>query len=407
MSTWKSPRDGRRGVALVVTVVVLAIVSSIVAEFSYRSTVDLASAVAARDELRAHYLAKGGIDLARLLVKVQQAVFDKNRQLIGDIQLTQFAPYLATAFGSGGGGREVIAGLLGLPEDAAASLKGVGLPGGSFDLEIASEDGRINLNCAGGALPTPAAQAQVAQLLTTLFAPVRYNVLFEEPNADGQLTSRAEQVRAIIDYIDGDTALYEGGSAPEDYGYQSQRDPYQPRNNRFDTLDELRMVRGVDDDFMAAFGDSLGVWGDCKIQLGGASPALIASLLRAAAKRPEDLRDERNLLRLADAVVESREFMGGVVDLQSFINIAKRPLVSFTSSTNSSGTPIVGIELDPKRLEELATIGPRRIYRIEAVGQSGKVHKRIRAVFDTQKFNQNAVDPLAERQGAWIYWREE
>ena len=49
---------------------------SLVSEFTYGTTVDAAQAANARDELRAHYLARSAVSLSRLLIKIQQRYID-------------------------------------------------------------------------------------------------------------------------------------------------------------------------------------------------------------------------------------------------------------------------------------------------------------------------------------------
>ena len=68
--------------------------------------------------------------------------------------------------------------------------------------------------------------------------------------------------------------------------------------------------------------------------------------------------------------------------------------------------PVQGVELDDKKLNEIAKAGRRRIYRVVAAGQVGRVEKRIIGVFDSDMTNQNPRDP-AYAKGAWVYWREE
>ena len=58
-----------RGVAMLVVLTWLALMISLVSEFTYGTTVDAAQAANARDELRAHYLARSAVNLARLLKK--------------------------------------------------------------------------------------------------------------------------------------------------------------------------------------------------------------------------------------------------------------------------------------------------------------------------------------------------
>src|SRR5207253_4234898 len=157
-------------------------------------------------------------------------------------------------------------------------IKGIGLAGDiETDLNITSDDGRINVNCGGG-FSSPNAQNQqwLALSLYALFYPPPYNRLFETADVNGQYTTRDELVRAIIDWSDGDDrafdlsqvpglqALGSTGGAAEDYRYDARSDAYRAHNNYFDTIDELYMVKGWNDDFMATFGPTLTAYGGCK-----------------------------------------------------------------------------------------------------------------------------------------------
>ena len=68
------PRD--RGVALLIVITWLALMIALVGEFTFGTTVDAAEAANARDELRAHYMARSSINLARLLIKIQSKFID-------------------------------------------------------------------------------------------------------------------------------------------------------------------------------------------------------------------------------------------------------------------------------------------------------------------------------------------
>src|SRR4051794_14338371 len=73
----RAPLDRReRGVAMLVVLTWLALMISLVSEFTYGTTVDAAQAANARDELRAHYLARSSVNLSRLLIKIQQRFID-------------------------------------------------------------------------------------------------------------------------------------------------------------------------------------------------------------------------------------------------------------------------------------------------------------------------------------------
>ena len=121
------------GFALLVVTVTVAFLGAVVSEFGYNARIEYESAANARDSLRAEYLARSGINLSRILIKVQMSVIDKlNAQLGGtDFQVSDFAPFLLGAFGGSDEEKKEMGGALG----AGGSLKGISLgKGGTFDV---------------------------------------------------------------------------------------------------------------------------------------------------------------------------------------------------------------------------------------------------------------------------------
>ena len=58
--------------AFLITIASLSLLIALVAQFTYGTTVDAAQAANARDEVRAHYLARSAVSLSRLLIKIQR-----------------------------------------------------------------------------------------------------------------------------------------------------------------------------------------------------------------------------------------------------------------------------------------------------------------------------------------------
>jgi len=81
---------GHRGVALILVLTTIAILTSVGVDFSYSSRVSLKLAENLRDETRAYYLARSGVNLARLLLHFQKQV---------DAMGGQLASGLASIFG--------------------------------------------------------------------------------------------------------------------------------------------------------------------------------------------------------------------------------------------------------------------------------------------------------------------
>ncbi len=167
-------RRRQAGIALIVVTVTIAVLGAVVGDFSFNARVDLEAAANARDTLRAEYLARSGMQLSRLLIKVQQSVLDKNRQFVGDIQIADFAPYLMKAFGGESDERAGLGALLGID---VSQMKGLGVgKNATFDVTMTSDDGRINLNCGGGLNPNQQQAQALYGLLSALFWPPRSTI---------------------------------------------------------------------------------------------------------------------------------------------------------------------------------------------------------------------------------------
>jgi general secretion pathway protein K len=390
----------------------------ITAEFAYNTDVDHASAANARDDMRAYFLARSGMNLSRLVIKVQKDVFDKYRKYLGDVQLADYLPMLTGIFGGSKDEVKSFAEMLGGID--ADNIKGLGLAEGEFDIAVTTDDGKINMNCANGSTTT---QKQLELMLTAMVMPPVLDRVFEERDGDGQFTDRPTFVKALIDFADRDTAGYGTSGQPEDYGYESMPEPYRAHDNYLDSIDELALVRGMDERRWALFGNAFTVYGGCKVNVAAANDLnVIMSLLYQSAKDPNDpvLRDIPNKLwPLAARVAQARSLGIMFDDLNSFADFVKDPdaalgdLAGKLSGTTGSSTPstpngqkMQGLELDRGKLAQVARAGGRRTYRVVVTSKIGKVEKKIIGVWDTDTQNQNARDPAYAR-GTWVYWREE
>src|SRR5438552_7643992 len=85
LMTRKQSRSSR-GVALVLVLTTVAILTSIGVDFSYSSRVSLKLAENLRDETRAYYMARSAVNLSRLLLHFQKQVDALGGQLTGAIQ---------------------------------------------------------------------------------------------------------------------------------------------------------------------------------------------------------------------------------------------------------------------------------------------------------------------------------
>jgi general secretion pathway protein K len=415
----------RRGVALIAVSAILTILTVTTMQFRYDTNVDYASAANARDAMRAEFLARSIMNMSTLAIRVQTQILDKARRQLAqfglpDVQIGDFMSMLEVPMC---GSKDELAGMASLASVDSGGIKGLGIDYGQCHVEsFTAEDGKINVNCANAA---PATANRVAAELTALVSSPAYDRMFEERDGDGQFTDRQTFVKAIMDWVDRDEAMFGTSGAAEDYGYEALKQPYHAKNNYIDSVDELQMVRGMDDKRWALFGPELTVYGECKINVSATqSPLQMMALLVQAAKDPNDpvLQNPVKLFLLAQRVAQARSFGAPFDSLQTFTNFVQDPDAALglklgaqgqPGGVNAMGMPSVdGLVLDPKKLGDVATVGPRRIYRVVAAAQVGRVEKRITGVFDVKHQNQNRRDTApgvssSPSTGAWVYWRVE
>ena len=437
MKRRRAPTRRERGVALILVIVAIMITTLIFEEFKTRTTYDKYGADNARDHMRAEMLARSSMNLSELLIRLQQVLDNPDvKQQIGEVQLTDWADMFMSAFG---GTAQEVADTTGLAGDDA---KGFGAEIGSFGVTITSDDGRINLNCANSRREH---KQLVYTLLDALYYFPAFDPLFQDPDADGWRRDRRLQTQAIVDYIDEDRtqavpAEEPPSTAGEDYGYESIKDSYKAKNDYLDTLDEAKLIRGIDDRFWTIFGPSLTVYGGCQLNIKSLKdPRIIAAILYLTAKNREDpvIRDGNRLWYHALAVSYARENGYPFADVNAFVEFVKDPeaqlgqgLAGMLGGAAGSGgdaaasaTPVpvqipgvppgtdLGLELDPAQVGKVLRAGPQRTYRVEAWGQVDRhvvlgppLMTKLTAVWDMGNVNSNQRSTDAKaRNGAWVY----
>ncbi|HSZ83253.1 MAG TPA: hypothetical protein VLA14_13280 [Polyangia bacterium] len=462
MKPARAKRNEQRGVALLLVLTWIALMVALVGQFTYGTNVDAAQAANARDELRAHYLAKSSVNLARMLIKIQKQFVDPIMGQAQKLMSSAMGGGSSGAAGAGGanagaapmglgfslrvtdyagplmgffsGSKDEVAGLGSLVGIDTNGVKGLGLKSGTFDAEITPEDAKIDINCGGGnalSLDNKKRQDTVYRLLNGLMYSRRFDRLFSDADSNGQFATRTDVARAIIDWADQDEQMYspEGTSgSTEDYRYDDRTDRYRAHNDSYDTVEEVKMVRGVTDGFMEAFEPYLTVYASdqqCRLNMsaltnkgGGDCTPLLMGVLRAAAmpdptKPPTDpsILDDTRLYPIATVLCD-RASAGGFDSMGTITQIMANPAIAVGPDDPRykilQATP--PINLAAGDLNKVAFTGSPRVYRIVAVGEAGKVKKKITAIVDSAGFLSSplTLNPASEKAaGVLRYWREE
>lgn len=261
-----SPRE--RGVALVMAMVALAILATMLADMQQSTAAAFLVAASERDQLRAEMMARSGIHLTRLLVAqepvIRATVAPMYQMMVGrpppQLPVWAFANELLAPFCR----YQAAQGMAGDTGMDFSASEGIGETNATCDVVAFAENSRINLNDPlffDGDRARISVAMQFFALMGGYQSPSPFDPLFEQLDADGQMSTRQDIVSALIDWWDYDTERtnFDPGAATvtvggaEDDVYQRYEDPYRAKNAPFDSLEEIRLVRGIGDDFWATF----------------------------------------------------------------------------------------------------------------------------------------------------------
>lgn len=293
----RHPRRSReRGVAVVLVLGALTILTVMLTDFQDETSAELGSALSARDSMKAEYAARSAIQLSRLLIASEPTIRKALAPLFmlmgggaPQIPVWEFADQVLGAFNDKDGQAKFST----LASVSLEKGKKLGMEGAGFDIDILDEDSKINLNAASRDALT---QTRVAAQLLGLMAPPQYDPLFTNRDGDGQYSDRLTVCGAILDWIDFNQdiatcdlrGLLGPSTGVEDSFYQLLDPPYYRKNAPLDSIEELHMVRGMSDDFWSTFIDpdpenprkrNVTVWGQGKINVNTANPMTILALI--------------------------------------------------------------------------------------------------------------------------------
>jgi general secretion pathway protein K len=324
----------RRGVALVMVLGAITVLTVFLTELQDETSSELSSALAERDALRAEYYARSAINLSRLLIAlepaVRKAVGPMASLMMGGKKLPQIPVWQFTDLVLGPFNDKVATSSFATAIGQAdyTQTKGLGLAGGGhFELKIVDEDSKINLNEA--AIGTPSAQIRLGNRLLGLVGPTTYDPMFVGRDPDGQFSDRSTICGALVDWADTDTNGFAcappGTNGPtnagaEDSFYQTIGMPYFRKDAPYDSLDEVRLVRGIGDDFWATFVDPdasnpekrvMTVWGQGSVNVNTANAQTLLAITCAAAPDAQLCIDPAQMEAFITGVTLAKTLLAG------------------------------------------------------------------------------------------------
>ncbi len=435
-------RKQREGIALLIALTAIAILTVTLTDLHEHTSTSYAIATAQADRVRAEYLATSSINLTRLLSANEPAL----RRVVGpiyqamlgrtppQIPVWKFANQLLMPFCDSEALKMYAEG----GQLSLASAQGFDGIQGQCEIAAAAENGKINVNKAQaltGDVARAAAASQVYTLTGGYQSPSPFDALFGRTNQDGRTYQRLDLVSNIIDWWDYDqnrttfdpvqTQVLSAGAETD--AYSSFDDAYKAKNAPFDSLEELRLVAGVDDSFWATFvepepghpdQDILTVYGSGALNPNDARPeAMLARLCAYLKTQPlcADPLESAKFIQLVKTVRSimpvpwfktSEDFLGflegkgGDKDLFS-------TLTSFLGADNALLFHPVTISQDERRQLIPAFETEAKVLTIQSTATVGSATVTIRAVvnFDSRWVppppNAGTMPPL----GIIYYWR--
>lgn len=292
-------RRRRSGIALLVAISTVLILTVVVTELTYNARVRYLIAAHEKERAQAYWVSQTGINLYKLILSANKSMEGSSAGgmaeslgiNIGDA-LWQWVSVINTGlmrmlFASGGD----------IDDDDLDEFKKTGEVSdeveeasreasrfsdknfldfdGDFNAEVTDEDSKLNVSLLANhsGLLTESA---VGQQLYGLMSGEENDAWFRDRNID-----RWDMIANLKDWVDVDTMGSGRSGGQEDNLYNNRDSAYLAKNAAFDTFDEIRLVEGWQDDVMERFGDQLTIHGTGKININTATDEVLFALIKA------------------------------------------------------------------------------------------------------------------------------
>ncbi len=292
-------RRRRSGIALLVAMSTVLILTVVVTELTYNARVRYLIAAHEKERAQAYWVSQTGINLYKLILSANKGMEGSSAGgmaeslgiNIGDA-LWQWVPIINTGlmrmlFASGGD----------VDDDDMEAFKATGTVSdeideasreasrfsdknfldfdGDFNAEVTDEDSKLNVSLLAnhsGFIK----ESAIGQQLFGLMSGEENDSWFRDRNVDPW-----EIIANLKDWVDTDTMGSGRSGGQEDSLYNNRSSPYLAKNAAFDTFDEIRLVEGWQDDVMERFGEQLTIHGAGKVNINTAPDEVLFALIKA------------------------------------------------------------------------------------------------------------------------------
>ena len=203
--TKRNPMENQDGFALLVVLIIIAILTPLVVNMSYKTRVHIAGADYFTSKVKSMELARAGLESAMLALKE-----DKNKEY--DSYLEDWGKF-----------------------EELSLFSETFFEEGSFTGRIYDEEGKFN----------------VTRLSRDSTLHGQLEILLQQIGADPDILD------ALMDWLDIDSEVNLTGA--EDYYYSSMKNPYYSKDGMMDNIYELRLIKGMSDDIFLGNEESHGI----------------------------------------------------------------------------------------------------------------------------------------------------
>jgi general secretion pathway protein K len=217
-------RSSNEGFILITVLLVIAVLFPLILAFNAKVQLNLIQAENFRNSVQATRMARSGVEGAIGILKQDDPTYDSKR------------------------------------DKWAAAFPSLALGSGMLNVTIADEDAKIPINNLVGVVKDSSAQASAGQTQTTASGTAAQSTAGKvvndqvDPDLNARLRAlitrlggKPEVVDALIDWLDSNNEVTGSEGAEDDYYRQKG---YRCKNGPLDSLDELSLVKGFDQDLL-------------------------------------------------------------------------------------------------------------------------------------------------------------
>jgi general secretion pathway protein K len=341
------------GSALMIALFTVTLLIVIAMEILYESNVEFLISSQQVNRVKAFYAAKSGMELSLLRIHIYKKAMAAFGKSVPDPSLLEMIWTTPFAWPP-----PVPKDLNAVDKDSInQSVKNSAMKS-SYTATIVSEGSKIDLNDLGS--PSKRIRDATRKLMLQVFSSRIENddeSAFAKEYRDFNFE---ELVNNIADWVDSDEEAIEGGA--ENRFYEGFAGITMPPNRPFQSVQELHMVAGMDDQIYELLVPKVTTYGSKAVNVNHASKELLMAL-------HETINSE-----VADKIIESRNDpqRGPFKDLNDFLGFIT-PL----------GVPQSAFIDEEEKPTLLLAFDPELNFRIQTIGLAGKVSRKITAiVFD-------------------------